>query len=788
MKILHVAYNTWPDVSGGAIRTRYVVEAQRRLGLEPIVLSAPFQHPANPAQAGGVEHWNGIAYHRCYNGCDPSRFMAPNKSFWERAAKLAAFAPFVRRIRRLALQHRAEIIHAHSLFFCGLAAATAARGLGVPFIYEIRSLIEEGLDGAGVLVHGAYRLQDQFACRLASHVVVICEGLREEMIRRGIPRGKITVAGNGVDTRVHKPDTASNRVLMAGFTIGYIGTLAPYEGLDLLLQAAALLVPKHPNLRLLIAGDGSARPALEEQARRLGLDAVARFAGGVPHEEVAALYREIDLFVLPRRSHRLTDLVTPLKPLEIMAHGKPLLASDCGGHRELVVPGVNGVLFQDGSPEAWARRIEELMADRDALSRLGRSAREWVIKHRSWESQCEPLLETYNKLSAGRRKAFPSVLLVAPRPTALPTGGVETGVQMILRSALAERYSIRLWTRPQQVFPNWRALRTARRFADFIGFSAAVAFSRPGIVHIKSSSGVNFAESAMYVLISRALGRRVLLQIHSGEFANWYARRRTVIRWGIRCSLRAASEILVLSTYWRDLLAQWVPDSRIHIVPNGVYVPKLSPATRSFPSDLRVLTLATLGSHKGHFDILAAAKLLRGEPICFLLAGPDQTSGRGEGEEVRRRAAEWGLAGNVRFLGPVSLQQKWSLLAEADIFLLPSRAEGMPNAVLEAMAARLPVIATPVGALPEMLGYGRGGVLVSVGDFEGIARAIVDLAGDPARREKMGNWNRLRVHAMYSFERVERLLESIYATRSFRRTLPAQTGESLGAVARNRPA
>jgi glycosyltransferase involved in cell wall biosynthesis len=788
MKVLHVAYNTWPDVTGGAIRTRYTVEAQRRLGLEPVVLSAPFQRAADPAQTSGVEYWNGIAYHRCYNGCDPSRFMAAHKSLWERAIKFAAFPAFVRRIRRLALDERVDIIHAHSLSFCGLAAAAAARGLGLPVVYEIRSLMEEGLDGAGVLVRGAYLLQDLLACRLASHVVVICKALREEMIRRGISPGKITIAGNGVDIQVHRPGLPSNRVSGKEFTIGYIGTLVPYEGLDLLIEAAALLTLKHPNLRLLIAGDGSARPALEEQARRLGLGLAVRFTGGVPHEEVAPLYREIDLFILPRRSLRLTDLVTPLKPLEIMAYAKPLLASDCGGHRELVAPGVNGVLFPAGSAGALARRIEELMADPESLIRLGRSAREWVSEHRSWESQGEPLLEAYKKLLARPSQASPKVLLVAPRPSALPTGGVETGVQMILRSALAKRYSIRLWRRQQYTFfPNWRALRAARRFADFIGFSAAVAFLRPDIVHIKSSSGVNFAESAIYVLISRALRRRALLQIHSGEFGHWYARGRTVSRWAIRCSLRAASEIIVLSTYWRDLLAQWVPDARIHVVPNGVRVPQIRPTSTSFRYGLRVLTLATLGSHKGHFDILSAAKLLRDEAVCFLLAGPDQTSGFGEGQEVRRRAAELRVEANVRFLGPVSSQEKWNLLADADIFLLPSRAEGMPNSVLEAMAAGLPVIATPVGALPEMLGYGCGGVLVSVGDFEGIARAVLDLGGDPGRREKMGNWNRSRVRAMYSFEHVERLLDGIYAARS--RSVPArESREALDAVARNWPA
>src|SRR5712692_9090049 len=121
MKVLHVVYNSVPDVTGGAIRTRYLVEAQARLGVRPVVLSAPFQNPAEASQSSGVEHHNGIPYHRCYNGSNTARFMAA-KPWWERAAKLRALIPFARRIREVALAEDVDLIHAHSLFFCGLAA------------------------------------------------------------------------------------------------------------------------------------------------------------------------------------------------------------------------------------------------------------------------------------------------------------------------------------------------------------------------------------------------------------------------------------------------------------------------------------------------------------------------------------------------------------------------------------------------------------------------------------------------------------------------------------------
>jgi len=736
MKILHVVYNSYPDVTGAAVRTRYLVETQARGGVEPVVLSSPIQPPADPAQARGMEYWKGIPHYRCYDGSDPARFMA-GKPWWERAAKLAALGPFVRRIREVARRERVEVIHAHNLFFCGLAAVAAAGR--TPVVYEVRSLVEEGMEGAGALLRGSLRRMEELTCRLATHVTVLCRGLAEDLVRRGLAGEKITVAGNGVDVEAHRPSPVAAR--SDRFVAGYAGTLLPYEGLDLLLAAIARLVPRHAALRVLLVGDGPARTALQEQVRRLGLERVVEFAGRVSHDKMAGYYDSIDLFVLPRRRSRLTDLVTPLKPLEIMAHGKPLLAGDCGGHRELVEDGVNGVLFPAGDPGALATRIESMMLDPEGRERLGRQAREWVCRDRTWEVQCRPVVELYERLVAERDRG---VLLVAPAPGPVPTGGVETGVGMILRSRLTRRYGIRVWDR--------------RRGRRFLRYGAFVAWRWPRVVHIKSSCGINFWESVVYAAMGRLLGRRVLLQLHSGEFGEWYERHgvagRGLVRWG----LGLASDVLVLSEYWRDLIARLAPGRPIWVVGNGVEIPEPM-AARSGEGALRVVTIGTLGRHKGHFEILEAAGRLRGCGVRFILAGPDVTSGRGDGAEVRRRAAELGLNGQVAFPGALGPQEKWRLLAEADVFLLASHAEGMPNAVLEAMAAALPVVATGVGAVPEML---PEGVLVPVGDPGAMVRALRELAGDPERRLELGRRNRERVEALYGFGRVEEALDALY--------------------------
>jgi glycogen(starch) synthase len=771
MRVLHAVYNCFPDETGGAVRTRYLLETQKRLGIEPLVISSPFQAPADPAEGGSVEHHDGIPHYRCYRGSPPVRFMAAGKPWWERAAKAGQMAFFAREIRRVAARERVDVIHAHSVFFCGLAAIAAGRSLGLPVIYELRSLIGEGAADAGPGLRRAYDALDKASCRMAAHVTVISEGLWREVRRWGLPDGKVTVSGNGVDVTRHAPApvAAGQRIRQqlgfppGAFVLGFIGTLTAYEGLEVLLDATRVLASRYPELRVLVAGDGPSLGPLLNQAERLKVTAQVRFAGRVPHDDIGPYYQAIDLFVLPRGRSRLTDLVTPMKPLEIMAHARPLLAGDCGGHRELIIEGLNGLLMNASDRAGLVSRLESLVGRASVLERLGGQAREWVAQHRSWESQCRPVVEVYRQITqTGRRRD--RVLLVAPGPEANPAGGVETGVGLLLRSPLARRYELRLWDRRPRDGPRpaW-PVRLPRRVLEFAGFARCLAAERPKVVHVKSSSGVNFLESAIYLAVSRAFGRRTLLQIHSGEFDLWYGAQAAAGRWGIRRALGLASEILVLSDHWRHVIQPLVPNVPIHVVPNGVEMPELRPRGEREGGILRVLTIATLGRHKGHFDLLAAAELLRDRPIRFLLAGPDSTSGRGEGAQVRQRAKELRLESLVSFLGLLGPVQKTALLAEADVFLLPSYAEGMPNAVLEAMAAGLPVVATRVGAVPEMLGFGQGGRLVASGHVEGLVQALIELQADPALRRTMGEWNRARVEACYRMDGVWTLLDSLYS-------------------------
>jgi len=381
------------------------------------------------------------------------------------------------------------------------------------------------------------------------------------------------------------------------------------------------------------------------------------------------------------------------------------------------------------------------------------------------------------------------VLLVGPRSDGPLLGGIETGIDMLLRSSLVERHAVQYFNsyRAPDTGRSWLA-RVAYQLGAFGRFASQLVMSRPGIVHVKVADGVNFVQGIGYGLIARALGCRVLLQIHGGEFDSWYERVSAPARTALRLALRVPTALVVLSEYWRAYIAALRPGRPIHVVPNGVETARAGVGGQRYGSTLRVLTVGAIGVRKGHFDIIEAAALLRDEPVVFEFVGPDEFGG--ETEQLRRQAEAAGVSSLVRFLGPLSGAAKWSAFAEADVFLLPARSENMPNAILEAMAAQLPVICTEVGAIREMVSE-SGACFVPIADAAAIAAAIRRLLGDRGACLSMGQANRERVMKRFSYDCVVRTLEDVYTRYAItptavraesRRQPPPSSNEASGDI------
>jgi PEP-CTERM/exosortase A-associated glycosyltransferase len=309
-----------------------------------------------------------------------------------------------------------HILHAHSPVLNAIPALRVGRKLGIPVVYEVRAFWEDAAVDHGTTSEGSmrYRLSrrlETFALRNVDHVFTICDGLRRDITERGIAESKVSVIPNAVDIDSFGlcglADAALREQLnLNGCTVvGFIGSFYAYEGLDLLLEALPRLLVSRPNVRVLLVGGGPQEAALKEQAVRLGLARHVIFTGRVPHAEVGRYYDLVDVLAYPRRAMRLTELVTPLKPLEAMAQGRLLVASDVGGHRELIVDGETGVLFRAGSAESLAEALLQLLADEDRWPRLRRAGRAFVEAERNWRSSVGRYAPIYERIRSGSLRA-----------------------------------------------------------------------------------------------------------------------------------------------------------------------------------------------------------------------------------------------------------------------------------------------------------------------------------------------------------------------------------------------
>jgi PEP-CTERM/exosortase A-associated glycosyltransferase len=276
-----------------------------------------------------------------------------------------------------------------------MAAIWAAKRFGLPVVYEVRAFwedaaVDQGTSSPGGLRYRLTRALENHVFRRATRVMAICEGLRQDIEARGLCAHPVTVIPNGVAYERFSQDTpvdaalAAHHGLKPGHTLGFIGSFYDYEGLDLAIGAMPELVAHDPHIRLLLVGGGLQDQALREQARRLKLDQSVIFTGKVPFDQVEKYYSVIDVLVYPRKSLRLTETVTPLKPLEAMAQRKVFVASDVGGHRELIRHGETGVLFKADDASAFVDAVINLLASDDQQRHLRAEGLEFVREHRNW--------------------------------------------------------------------------------------------------------------------------------------------------------------------------------------------------------------------------------------------------------------------------------------------------------------------------------------------------------------------------------------------------------------------
>jgi len=399
IRILHVLDHSIPLHSGYTFRTRSILQAQRARGWQTFHITSPKQG----ACAAQKETVDGLEFYRT----PPATGAMSKLPVLNQLAVINALAA---RLLEVAKEVKPDVLHAHSPALNAVAALRVGRKLGIPVVYEIRAFWEDAAVDHGTskewgLRYRLTRAMETWALQRVDAATTICEGLRSEIIGRGIPARKIEVIPNAVDIGDFSVGGARDEALaqqlgLEGKTVlGFIGSFYAYEGLDILLNALPAMLARRPEIRVLLVGGGPQDAALRAQAKALGIEDKVVFTGRVPHSEVQRYYNLVDVLCYPRHKMRLTDLVTPLKPLEAMAQGRLMVASDVGGHKELIDDGRTGVLFAAGDAAALAKQVLALLEAPQKWPDFRQSGRRFVEEERNWTASVARYRNVYGNIT-----------------------------------------------------------------------------------------------------------------------------------------------------------------------------------------------------------------------------------------------------------------------------------------------------------------------------------------------------------------------------------------------------
>ena len=398
MKILHILDHSIPLHSGYTFRTLAILQEQRKLGWETCHVTSA-KHTVTTESSEDVD---GFTFYRSKK---PVGLIAKIPVF----NQLAIVQSLSKRLDEIIPELKPDILHAHSPALNGIAAIKAAQKYNIPLVYECRAFWEDAAVDHGTTTENSLRYSvtkwlETYVFKNASAITTICEGLRNDIISRGISSEKITVIPNAVNIEKFTYGVKPNQELRTKLNLqdkivlGFIGSFYAYEGLPLLLEALPKIIEKQPQTRLLLVGGGSQEAFIKQKTIELGLENYVIFTGRVPHHLVQDYYNQVDIFVYPRLPMRLTELVTPLKPLEAMAQGRLVVASDVGGHKELIRDNETGRLFKANDAVDLAQTVLDLLNQQNHWDKLREAGRLYVEQERNWTKSVGYYQNVYAKL------------------------------------------------------------------------------------------------------------------------------------------------------------------------------------------------------------------------------------------------------------------------------------------------------------------------------------------------------------------------------------------------------
>jgi glycosyltransferase involved in cell wall biosynthesis len=401
-RVLHIVTDALPSTSAGyTVRTQEIALAQRAAGLDPHVVT----RIGFPVTAGAIDGRktvtvDGVPYHRLLPWVMPGRMDALYETHLRYAAGLTATL-------------RPAVLHAASNYANAVIALALRDATRLPVVYEVRGFWEDTwlsrhTGTRDLKLSDRYRLTralETHCMKSADLVVTLGEAMRDEILERGVDPDKVIIVPNGVSEEFLRPLPDDQGKLKASLgirpgehVVGLVSSLVAHEGIGTLLEAVKILGDRGVRTRALIVGDGPERPALQRQAAALGIDAI--FPGRVPMSQVRAYHAVLDAFVVPRTPDRVCQLVTPLKPVEAMASGLPVVVSGVRALSEIVNDKVTGLVSAPLDPAALADTLQTALDNPELRAELGANAREWVARDRTWAHNAARYREAYERLGA----------------------------------------------------------------------------------------------------------------------------------------------------------------------------------------------------------------------------------------------------------------------------------------------------------------------------------------------------------------------------------------------------
>lgn len=708
-------------------------------GVEPVVICLEGKGEfGEQLQAQGIT----VADVHSRRGWDPA-------ALWRAARVLRRFAP--------------DVINVHDRSSLPYAFLANRLSGGRPIVFSCHGLLFADAE--------KHRWLERLAMRDVRAVTAVSDKTAEEYARLlGWPR-KVDVVLNGVplprrDSAAREKARRELAIPPEAFVFLAVGNLNPEKGHEDLVEAAAALRQTATGPFIVLVAGSKANEAywreLAAQCERHGLGGAVQFLG--QRRDTPALYSAADAFVLPSRKEGL-----PMVLLEAMAAGLPCVATAVGGVPDAVEHGRDAMLAPPARPEELAKAMLVLMGSPGTREELGALARNRVETTYGVAQMAAGYMKVYNRVTgdrAGAREAGATVINVCPRilmlgPLPPPAGGMATVVENLRGSRLAQECQLTV-INSGKVTPEGRSFVTgAAAQVSLLGRIAGhILRHRPQLVHIHTCSGFTFWRDTVHLVVARLLWRRVIWHVHGATFDEFLASLGSFRRRLAGAALRSAAAVIVLGQDWVARLAPFAPGATWRIVANGVPMPRddVRPSDGTFAA----LSLANLEPRKGPRDLISASALAARNGFAgeVLLAGRETEPG--QKDDLLKHIAASGCDGRVRLLGVVTGPDKEATFARAACFVLPSYAEGLPMAMLEAMAHGLPVIATRVGAIPEAVTDGVEGYLIDPGDIAALADRIMRLAADPELRRRMGRAARARAEAAYGLDAMVEQLMRVY--------------------------